>query len=326
MVTTTYTFSIKDIVNNPDTPTISISNKPTISPTISPIDLPDIPINISKEELQKRFVLDIMKDGNASDIHIEDDNVYTTFSKKAFEDVDYTIPNYMTSLKNIETSLEKSIGKGIDFPGLIKNSTDPETGTKIMKTKEIFFESGANEKSVCNIDKIPVPGVYIAKRVSTPAATLDSASKGSDPGKFFPSHDLPLLPIVGLPLPQPKVREIVFDPNFCKRFGFPKDFTWKTSNIPNTGDQFNVSFTCDGINGEISGIVEWNRDYPASPFYVLGNKEKNKKINGLCKKLAQQQQQLEDDFELIFKLLLMKELGDVMQVFMYYAYAMINRY
>ena len=129
MVTTIYSFSIK--AGHPDIPTISNNSSP-------PIDLPKIPANVSKTDLQKRFIFDIMKDGNASDIHINDNKVYNTFSDIAFNN-NYVEPNYMGNLKKIEGTMEGSIGKGIDFPGLIKKSTDETTGTNIMKTREVFF-------------------------------------------------------------------------------------------------------------------------------------------------------------------------------------------
>lgn len=366
---TTYTFSIKNITTDPHIPTISIANSSTTTTTI---DLPKISNTISKEVLQQRFIYDVMKDGNASDIHIESDNVYENFKTTAYGNpTQMLIPkNYMTSLKQIEKNMEDVIGKGIDFPGLIKNSSDQTSGTKIMKTKEIFFESGANEQSVCNIDTHP--GIYKAERICTPAAALDSASKGKC-ARYFPNKDPlppppPPLQQSGLPPPPPQlqqtvqsqtgqsqtgqsqpgpsqpgpsqpgssqpepgssqlpatqIREVVFDELFCKRFGFPNGFTWSAKNIDDKEDEFIVkfTFTCETIKYEITDKVIWNGKYNGKPFFVLGNKEKNKKINTLMKTPITDEKKKQ-----IFQLLLMKELGDVMQVFMYYAYVMIKRY
>ena len=375
-MTTRYTFSIHD--TNPNIPIIKID--PSIIPTsITSIELPEIPINMQK--LQDRLILDVMKDGDASDIHIDDENVYENFRNMA----GYNNPlqkNYKTGLKKIEEDIESNIGKGIDFPGLIKAAsyqTSGTKGTKIMKTKEILFESGANEQSVCNI----IEG-YKAERICTPAAALDSASKGAKCVRYFPpqlppaaeapaaeappaeappaeappataaAHAdastqlptvLPQLPTVlpQLPtappttvLPQPmqveqsqqsatQIREVVFDSKFCDRFGFPKGFTWSAKNIPNTTNEFYVTFKCDAIY-EVSGVVKWGEKFNKAPFNAFGNKEKNKQINKLMKLAAAGQPLLEKDKEKIFQLLLMKELGDVMQVFMFYAYVMIKRY
>jgi len=321
MVTTIYTFSIKNSGTDPDPdpdPDTDPNDIPTISNNINdPIDLPKIPANVSETELQKRFILDIMKDGNASDIHITDNNVYRTFSTKAYEH-DHVEANYMGNLKKIEKDMEEYIGKGIDFPGLIKKSTDQSNkGTKIMKTKEIFFESGANEQSVCIIDD--EPGIYKAERICTPAATLDSASKGTCV-RYFPTK----YPLV----PAPQIRTVVFDKLFCKRFGFPKGFTWSASNIDDKEDEFIVSFNCDAIGVDaISGNVRWGGNFKGNPFFVLGNKEKNKKINSIMNKMDTTNTPANvERSKQIFRLLLMKELGDVMQVFMYYAYVMIKRY
>ena len=126
-----------------------------------------------------------------------------------------------------------------------------------------------------------------------------------------------------------QIREVVFDDKFCVRFGFPKGFTWSAKNIPNTTNEneFYVTFKCDAIY-EVSGVVKWGVKCNKAPFnaLVLGNKEKNKQINKLMKLAAPGQPLLEKDKKKIFQLLLMKELGDVMQVFMFYAYVMIKRY
>ena len=79
-MTTIYTFSIHD--TNKNIPIIII-NPPIIPTSITSIELPEIPIPINKEILQDRFILDVMKDGDASDIHIDDYNVYQNFSSMA---------------------------------------------------------------------------------------------------------------------------------------------------------------------------------------------------------------------------------------------------
>ena len=309
MVTTIYTFSRKH--GDTDIPTI------TNSPTSIPIDLPKIPANVGESDLRDRFIFDIMKDGNASDIHIKDDAVYSNFKSNA-----YNLPNpqvipknYMGNLKQIEQNMEAYIGKGIDFPGLIKKSADDNSigtkGTQIMKTQEVFFESGANEHSVCIIDPDNK-----AERICTPAATLDSASKGTCV-RYFPTK-YPLVP--------PQIRTVIFDTLFCERFGFPSGFTWSASNIDDKEDEFIVSFGCNYI-GTISENVRWGGNFKGNPFFVLGNKEKNKKINSIMNKMDSTNTPANvERSKQIFRLLLMKELGDVMQVFMYYAYVMIKKY
>ena len=379
---TIFTFSIHATENN--IPIININPPiiPTIDPTIdhTSIELPEIPNDINMDILQDRFILDVMKDGDASDIHIDDYNVYQNFSAMAHYKLLAPSKNYKAGLKKIEADIEINIGKGIDFPGLIKASSYQTSGTKgtqIMKTKEILFESGANEQSVCNIDK----EFYKAERICTPAAALDSASKGAKCVRYFPPQLPPqtpaqapaaeappaaaaapaaapavastLLPIAPPPPapaaaeastlsplapPQPMQVEplqqsatqitVVFDNKFCQRFGFPSGFTWSATNIPNTTDKFNVTFKCDAI-AEVSGEVKWGDKYNKAPFNVLGNKEKNKKINKLMMKSAGEPFNAtspSDASKEIFRLLLMKELGDVMQVFMFYAYVMIKRY
>jgi hypothetical protein len=389
MITTIYRFSISG--GDTDIPTISNS------PTSTPIDLPKIPVNVSKTNLQKRFIFDIMKDGNASNIHIDDNDVYENFSTIAFDKNYIELnSNYMGNLKKIEKDMEDSIGKGIDFPGLIKKSTDKTTGTNIMKTREVFFESGANEESVCIIDPDNK-----AERICTPAATLDSASKGTCV-RYFPTKH-PLVPVkqppqgpsqgppqvssqgpsqgpsqelsqgppqqlgltptpLGLtptpppqgltsppqepsqqlgelptapptpppqgqsPTPPPQIRTVIFDTLFCERFGFPSGFTWSASNIDDKEDEFIVSFGCNYI-GTISENVRWGGNFKGDPFFVLGNKEKNKKINSIMNKMDSTNTPANvERSKQIFRLLLMKELGDVMQVFMYYAYVMIKKY
>ena len=380
---TIFTFSIHATENN--IPIININPPiiPTIDPTIdhTSIELPEIPNDINMDILQDRFILDVMKDGDASDIHIDDYNVYQNFSAMAHYKLLAPSKNYKAGLKKIEADIEINIGKGIDFPGLIKASSYQTSGTKgtqIMKTKEILFESGANEQSVCNIDK----EFYKAERICTPAAALDSASKGAKCVRYFPPQLPPqtpaqapaaeappaaaaapaaapavastLLPIAPPPPapaaaeastlsplapPQPMQVEplqqsatqitVVFDNKFCQRFGFPSGFTWSATNIPNTTDKFNVTFKCDAI-AEVSGEVKWGDKYNKAPFNVLGNKEKNKSINKLMKELGEQYDATsatsQEKLKKIFQLLLMKELGDVMQVFMFYAYVMIKRY
>ena len=381
-MTTIYTFSIHD--SNPNIPIIIID--PQIIPPIIPtsIELPEIPID--KETLRDRLILDVMKDGDASDIHIDDVNVYENFRNMAGYN-NLLQKNYKTGLKKIEADIETKIGKGIDFPGLIKASsyqTSGTKGTKIMKTKEILFESGANELSVCNITDS-----HKAERIGTPAAALDSASKGAKCVRYFPpqlppaaeapaaeapaaaaahadaSTQLPTVlpqpmqveksqqsaqaPAAEAPPPPPpppqqmqvdtlqqsatQIREVVFDDKFCARFGFPKGFIWSARNIPNTTDEFefNVTFKCEAID-EVSGEVKWGTNKYKPPFnaLVLGNKEKNKSINKLMKELGEQYDATsatsQEKLKKIFQLLLMKELGDVMQVFMFYAYVMIKRY
>ena len=212
---------------------------------------------ITKDQMQERFIADIIKDASIPTAPISKSTLETIFTN-CFKD--YTETKYKYVLPILERLVREKILKpnNEEILGNILKTSTVGSNIKISNAKNIFWESGFGAEAVC-ID----PNVV---KIGTPAGILDSNAKG-EPTKWFPDN------------------QIKFDNSFCERLGFPKGMTWECSNNTNTGE-YKVTINY-GNNDILTGnISPTNRDTFID--YREGNEEKNKKIMDMnkidCKK------------------------------------------
>jgi hypothetical protein len=207
------------------------------------------------------------------------------------------IAGYQGVLQVLETAVYNGCSSNIvEYKNILKTSA-VGSNIQISDAIRVFWESGFGCRSVCRDPHM--------RTVKTPAATLDSLPK-QNYDELFNQH-------------------VTFDATFTEELGFPPSFTWST--VPNgvgTDESIvNVNFGV-GLNMNVNGIINNRiRNHGAFGPLVLGNKDKNININNLFTSTAAQRAA---NCPMIKKLLIMKEIGDVAQVWMYLAYADIGNY
>jgi hypothetical protein len=219
--------------------------------------------------------------------------------------------NYKINLKDIEESGDIAPqGNERFYQHVLKTSTTGEMSDEYAShAKNVVYESGMGPKKLClnhNLESFKIIG--------TPAALLDPASK-VDPTHYFPNTSMP---------------SVTFDNTFTSQFAFPYNLEWSSS-VESSENQntFNVNIKSEdpsaGYKFEERTNVTWHDANPIESDIlrglVVGNKEKNTEINKLWKQISKKKStpHYKECLSRIYKLLLMKELGDVAQVWMYYA-------
>lgn len=241
-------------------------------------------------DFQRRFFADIIKDGNTDPKIVE---IVPKLQNLYNDNVNIPPPgnSYHTFLDQLEKTVfdKPIIKKNVDELTNVLRTSTIGSNTRISDAEFVFRESGNSPDSICRKQ------VQVLKIVETPASLLDSAGKG-DSNMYFPNSE---------------VEEIIFDKLFTFRLGFPDELVWKTKH--NNNNNYNVSITDKtGVNLE-SDINLYTKSRGGFEQYILGNNIKNTKIN--------EKGQLVDNHTKI--LLLIKELGDVAQVWMYFAFVSI---
>jgi hypothetical protein len=266
----------------------------------------DLQLNLDQmlnlKNARHRFIYDIIKDGmvapSIGSVAEIKTLIASLFAPIQTDDVP---SNYKQGLKNIENEMLSIDGiEKINFH-VAKSSTaskDSEVIADEYKSDAtyIVYESGMG------IDKISKATTRYS--IITPAAVLDSLSKPKDEAdQFFPYN---------------KGDEIIFDESFTKRLGFPNNLIWSTQFIDETG--YSVSIKTDimpnitaNIDLKTQTVTSEDSKNKITTFAKAGNAEKNRKIRG----------QTTPDIQK-YKYLLLKELGDVAQVWLYYAYIILH--
>ena len=197
--------------------------------------------------------------------------------------------NYKRTLDGIDTIIDESTK---DNETILKNILKTSTvgsNTQISDAEYVFWESGFASEKICRSNP---------EKIGTPASILDTLNK-EQPNMYYP---------------QPGTT-ITFNPSFTQRLGFPYELTWSCS--ANDDGTFNVtiSYVRNGVETNMVSIVSPppNHDRGGFSKYSFGNEEKNALINtGTL------------PYEEIYRHLLIKELADVAQVWMYFAFIVIN--
>ena len=251
-----------------------------------------------------RTVYDIMKDA-AEDPRVL--NIKEYISKTFFQGE--FGGSYTKALQDLEN---ESFFMGDEDVHFNKCKTSTDGGPSIITlaaitATNILYESGLGPEKIC---ATPIQELNIWY---TPAARLDSADKVTCSGNhYFPD----------------KKNTIIFDQSFTSRLGFPHNLEWSASDISETIDKPKHKVTIRAskyINPSLQVVIDLKTN-TLSPkttglaFYSLaGNKKKNKALNKATSTDIKQETE-------IFKYLLLKELGDVAQVWLYYALLIVNLY
>lgn len=303
-------FFFEFICNNPNPIELLMkvidSNKNIIQPF--PIETLLSELNINTNNLKNRFFWDIIKDANAGKNKIS--NIQTIlqqcFSKSNTE------TGWQVGLHNLDTDIfnfVKNSGQ-IDDPYIdCKTSTEGQQNIKLSNADYVFYESGMGSDKLVhdNPKKIGYP-----IKIGSSAATLDPASK-QEIDKLFNYN-------------------LGFDSSFTSSLGFPPNITWVTKDLltgtgsapapntlcsskvfinfgtlPNKDETINISDTVQNK----CGIMVTDSNQGNFAELCLGNNEKNKKIN------------TSQNLNYVKKLLVMKELGDIAQIWVYLAFVTI---
>ena len=258
-----------------------------------------------------RTVYDIMKDA-AEDPRVL--NIKEYISKTFFQGE--FGGSYTKELQKIEN---ESFFMGDEDVHFNKCKTSTDGGPSIITlaaitATNILYESGLGPEKIC---ATPIQELNIWY---TPAARLDSADKVTCSGNhYFPDNN----------------NTIIFDESFTRRLGFPHDLKWSASDISETiaNPKHKVTITAskyididtDPLQVEIdlktnTVSPDENSKTKGLAFYSLaGNKKKNQALNKFTSTDIRHETE-------IFKYLLLKELGDVAQVWLYYALLIVNLY
>jgi len=234
--------------------------------------------------------------------------------KETFELDPPTPPSsYKQQLSNLDKAFSPA-GHEKNYFNIIKTSTGGPDPMKYQLTAtNILHESGMKPNKISNASKITV--------ITTPAARLDPASK-TGATDFFPDDST----------------SITFDSSFTSRLGFPHELEWTTTNKKSASATassssaeplFDVTisnnkFKLDAIDLKLT--KKSSTPSKLEEYSLAGNKKKNTEINNLWNewnKTKDDKKKLEILNE-IYKFLLLKELGDVVQVFLYYALIVIK--
>lgn len=278
--------------------------------TINDVHIPSNIQLLESDQFKTRFFADIIKDAKVpqqakpykpsailhsiiphlKECYPADNDILNVFNTMAAND------NELEALKTyVDTILAGNIEKQLN---LVKNSTSGQDARKITDATNIFWESGDNLKLVC---RAPLNTII---KYGTPGSILDPLSKGY-PNQWFPAAGALL--------------NIIFNNTFTTRLGFPGGLEWTCTNNAAAG-LFNVNMNADNnvsIQGDISSIQ--NRRPPtdrgAFSLYTQGNKDKNAVISQL---------NIPTDCVEFKKLVVSKELGDIAQVWMYFAFIIIT--
>jgi hypothetical protein len=261
----------------------------TIQKEQGPVELIQVNVldSFDIDNLRRRFVADIIKDGSIPGSPINTDGlrfiIQNCFGLQ-FQG------NYHNTLLEIDRLMPPQVNN--DFETVLKNVLKTSTvgsNTQISDAQYSFWESGFATKNICRRTDVITVG--------TPASILDSINK-EEPQMWFPDPG----------------QQIIFDQAFTARMGFPTGLTWSC-----TGTQpgsYNVTIDYGNQNGIITSEISRGNRGNFQP-YSEGNKEKNQIINGLINRGNTNCNEYS-------KILITKELGDVAQIWLYLAFILIQ--
>ena len=259
----------------------------------------DLPKELDRATLSQRFYADLIKDMSVP----YDDSTKLTdeqIKKILSSSFNYNIPNYINVFswtKEILKTRFNAVDVGVNrvnitkYKNILKTSTIAVGGFSSAPFQ--LYESGFGIDFICAISE--------CFTVDTAAAHLDTAGKPK--GKDIITSKI----------------DIDITQKFFKELGFPGTLSVTTKW---NGDKCNltIDYKSTKIEGEIEGEIEGKIEgeiYPnrADAFknYTLGNKEKN----GVLKQHITDENPTKGVENA--KILLVKELGDVLQVLEYYA-------
>lgn len=238
---------------------------------------------LTQDQLEERFFSDIIKDAN---------DTKTTVASIQEKLNDYFPTKRARILPTVESqSRLKQLREMILERPDIRNNTrvypnrnrtsNAGSEMKVLDQKYVLPESGKGYKTVCKN-----PNVI---SVRTAAAILDSADKPQYTSIFN--------------------ENILFDETFTNRLGFGNNITWETQKMNEENAKVSINF---GTRNTEEGIVDIkNKKRGALGKYVVGNEVKNGLINKEEREVPREDK---------IKYLIMKELGDVAQIWMYLAF------
>ncbi len=238
---------------------------------------------LTQDMLEERFFSDIIKDANDTDttvISIQDKLRVYFPTKQARILPTVESQNRLKELERMLRLRPDISNNTRDYPN-INRTSNAGADLKILDAKYALPESGKAVKDVCKN-----PNVI---SVRTAAAVLDSADK-PDYNIIFNEN-------------------ILFDQTFTNRVGFVNNITWQTQK--RSEDEAEVSINFGTPNRETAIVNIKNKNRGNLGKYVIGNKEKNGKINENDRDVPREDK---------IKYLIMKELGDVAQIWMYLAF------
>ena len=298
-----YVFSIDNVIQRnivlrnglapPNGPAPPIFNDPLNTQTLSIVDLTG------------RYFSDMVKD---SQTEVKVNNVIQKLNDCFGHNpnIPPNIADYKRRLQQYDDRVATAYTSNITiFKNILKTST-VGSNIQISDAEYALWESGLGCNSVCRNRNM--------KTVKTSAATLDSLLKQR--------YDLLFNPFV------------TFDETFSEYLGIPGGLRWQTSpDLPNTqksnvniqfwtpaaaqaaaqavrNSQIDNELNTPGSRGDFNGIDGGNGD-------IMGNDLKNTKINSLTAPEGCPQMK---------RLFIIKEIGDVAQVWMYLAFILIMGY
>lgn len=301
---TNYEYYFKFIGDQVDKKRLSMQLTDTINKLSKQFNIQTLlsELDIEPNMLENRFFWDIIKDANAGKNKI---NNIEKVLKDCFPQSSIQT-GWQTGLHDLDTKIfdfVENIGEIDNVYIHVKSSTDGQSNMKLSYANYVFYESGMGSDKLVhnNPDKI-----------GSSAATLDPASK-QEINKLFNYN-------------------LEFDSTFTSNLGFPPDIRWDTKDLssatnsaptPETqcSSQVNINFgkdlLVDGIVQNKCGTANTSSLTPSQQQgnfaeLCLGNNEKNKKIN-----------KNPSDSNNTKKLLVMKELGDIAQIWVYLAFVTI---
>lgn len=253
-----------------------------------------------KSELIKRFYADICKDATTPNGLTE--SAIKGLLQSCFKyNITESYHHILGNIKNIywpKTGSSFIKERTIIKSDLLKETTNKGWfSTQISDANIAFYESGMSPNMVCRSRDIV--------NIATPATILDTATKKFDDSEFFPNK---------------KDEEIIFNEKFTDALGFPSGTIWSSKTLNPTELNFNLTIKYPIISETITSTIYplTEKKQEAKRFgnfanYSKGNVKKNNEIKTKMTNCNE-----------IIKILLTKEYGDVAQVWMYFAYVVIN--
>lgn len=252
----------------------------------------------------QRFFADIVKDSQA-DYKLGDviqilQSCFPNHANGPNRTIPVNIAAYKLILQTFDNRVFNDNNDNITILKNILKTSSVGSNIKISDALWALYESGFGCSSVSRNATM--------KTVKTSAATLDSLLKQPYDVLFNPN--------------------VIFDQQFSRRLGIPDGFTWSSSPVtgPNFQQKSNVTIqfwnpppgaAADAMR---SGIIDNEENTPvARGFFngiggngdIMGNKPKNEEIHRLM--------QNNNNIPRIKRLFIIKEIGDVLQVWMYLA-------
>ena len=245
---------------------------------------------VTLELLYKRFFADIIKDSQAGTA-VPADKILQLLQKCYPALVDLippSIAHYKTILHDIEDKVFGNIKDKIHEHLNIPKTTGCGNNLGVSDAHQSIWESGYGPAELC---RNPV------QTIITPASKLDPLGKGTA-DIYWPDDNV----------------NLTFGKNFCNRLGFPNT-EWKKEGTRITITYTDNSTISDRIT-ENTTLANLKASLTFGP-YLQGNSEKNTTINGLDQNNA-------DNWSRFIKLVETKALGDVAQVWLYFAYVVLH--